>query len=519
MMSETVDSSLRTAVKGAALVLFGTVVSMLLWFAIKVFIVRNISVDDFGMYTLAVTVASVLSIVALLGIPQGITKYISIFLGEGRSGDAEAVSRSSLHAGAVSSLVACLLLFALSDPLARHVFYKPGMALLFKVASFLIPFSAMTIIMVNILRGYGVVRPKVYYQDIGQPLYFMMFIGGLFILFEFSHINLLYAFVLSSVMVLVSISSYGYKKLGLVPLPLKMGQHYWALLRFSLPLLAAGVWAMVLGWTDTLMLGRYTTAEDVGLYNVSITVAKLLMVPLSALIFVYMPIAGELHARGQSTELKRTYQVLTKWVFSVTLPVFFVLFFFPEITISFLFGERLVDSAVPLRILAVGFLFHVLLGTNGTLLLVLGFSRQLLYITISCSVLNIAMNYIFIKRLGFGISGAAAATAASYIISNSIVSVLIYRSGGFHPFTAKYLKPVAGSAIAGLAIYAAAKNLPLHSWMLPGYFVLFLCGYGLSLFLTRSLDMEDIAMLEAISAKTGLEMRAIRKILRRFIHK
>ena len=101
------------------------------------------------------------------------------------------------------------------------------------------------------------------------------------------------------------------------------------LLRFSLPLLIVSLLSVVLGWTDTLMLGRYTKAASVGIYNVSISLAKLLTFPLSAISFVFMPIAGEMYARKQSAELGRTYQVLTKWIFSVTFPIFLYFIFFP----------------------------------------------------------------------------------------------------------------------------------------------------------------------------------------------
>ena len=68
---------------------------------------------------------------------------------------------------------------------------------------------------------------------------------------------------------------------------------------------------------------------------------------------------------------------ITKWGFSGTLPIFFILFLFPEMTIYYLFGEGFDASASPLRILSAGYIFYVLFGTNATLLITVGKSRAL----------------------------------------------------------------------------------------------------------------------------------------------
>ena len=304
--------------------------------------------------------------------------------------------------------------------------------------------------------------------------------------------------------VFVFIGYYLTKKVKLLEVPLRVWEGQKELLRFSLPVLVVSVLGVVLGWTDTLMLGRYTSAAEVGIYNVSISLAKLLSFPLNAIAFVLMPLAGEMFARKQNAELGRTYQVLTKWIFSATFPMFFVLFFFPEMTITFLFGERFIDAAVSLRILALCFLFHSFMGANGILLLVMGLSKTLMNISIFGIVLNVGLNYILIKRLGYGVIGASVSTLISYIALNMLISWLLYKRSGIHPLTVKYIKPIIGASIIGLIIYALAKNLALYLWMLPLYFLLFIFGYALSIILTRSIDEEDAFLFKMVMDKLGV---------------
>jgi O-antigen/teichoic acid export membrane protein len=509
-MSEIVQTSLKTAVKGSMLVFFGMVFSILLWFVSKLIIVRSTTKEELGIYSLAVAVASICSLSANLGLQEGISRYVAIFRGEEKKEEALRASRDTIVVGILSSLLFFVVLFSLSHMIASDIFYKPRLETPLRVLSFFVPFSVMSSIMSGILRGHNVIKPKAL-SDVGQPFLFVVFLG-IFMLLGFSFISIIYAYVLSAAVIFAAMGWYLTKKIGLA-LSLRVDwRGIGSLLRFSIPLLASSVLGIVLGWTDTLMLGRYTKAEVVGVYNVAISLAKLLTFPLGAITFVFMPVAGSLYAKRRTPELKRTYQVLTKWIFSATLPIFFILFFFPEITITLLFGQRFIDASTALRILALCFLFHSFLGANGLLLVVMGKSRTIMSVSLAGVLLNVGLNYVLIKMLSYGVVGAAVSTLISYVALNVMMSAILYENSGIHPFTIKYIKPVLGSIVIGAIIYAAAKSLPLSFWMLPLYFSLFLAGYVLMLFASGSLDTEDISMLETIFERTGMRVGWLRKI-------
>lgn len=516
-MSESVNSSLKTAVKGTAFIFAGMALSMPLSFLTRILIVRSMPLDEYGIYTLAVTVGGVLSVLANLGLLEGAAKQISSFLGRSDSVGAREVSKAILHIGLLASLAALVLLYLFSDLMAKHIFYTPELSKPLKVIAFFIPFYVMTDLLSNIMRGYGIIQAKVFYQDIARPLYFLVLTSVVFLL-GMSFMSLIYAYTASAILVFISISFYCYKKIGIKPIPTSMGHHYRDLLVFSIPLMLSSIMTMVINWSDILMLGRYVSKEHVGIYNVGFLLASFITFFSQAFSFIYLPIASEMHSRGQSEELKRTYQVLTRWIFSATLPVFFVLIFFPEMTIMFLFGEKLVSAAVPLQLLSLGFMFHILLGANDITLIAMGKTLPIMKISGFMAVLNILLNYIFIKLLNYGTTGAATASLITQISGNIATSYILYQNTGIHPFTLKYMRPVAGVIITGLIIYFMSKNLPFHLWVVPLYFLLFLGGYAFSLLITKSIDKEDIFLFEAVSRRTGFEMGPIRKILYRFAH-
>jgi O-antigen/teichoic acid export membrane protein len=515
-MSEIVNSSLKMAAKGTVLVFGGILANSCILLLSRILIARNITKEDLGIYSLVVAIAGIVSLIASLGIHEGIPRFVSIYLGEGKKNDIDCISRSSMQIGIISGIISFVILYSFSELIADYIFYMPNLRTPLKIISFYIPFSIMSVLISAILRGHGIIRAKIYCLDIGQPVLFLALTGFIFFL-NLPFINIIYAYLFSMIVTFIALGGYGYKKIMITPLSF-IGGSAKKLLKFSLPILGVSMLGLVLTWTDTLMLGRYTNAGDVGTYNVSITLARLLTFPLSALSFVFLPIAGGMYARNHISELNRTNLVLTKWIFSAAFPLFFVLFFFPEMTITFLFGNRFIESAMPLRILSLGFLFHTLLGTNGILMMVLNMSRELLKISVIGAVLHIMLCYTLLKPLGYGIIGAAVATVISYSVLDIIASVMLYKKSNIHPSISRYIKPIIGSTVIGIIIYAVAKSLPLHIWMLPLYFIVFVIGYLFSLLITGSIDKEDIFMLDVISEKAGIKMELIKKIIHNFAH-
>src|SRR5208337_4828416 len=169
-----------------------------LWFTTKFMIIRNTTVDQLGTYSMVIAVISVCSIIASLGVHDGATKYISQFIGEGKLFEAQSVRKTAIQIGLISGFAACALLFLFAGPLSRYIFYKPALETPLKVGSFFIPFNILTIILVWILRGYGFVKAKVYYLEVGMPLFFLAFLS-IFLHLGFPFIGMLYAYTFSSV--------------------------------------------------------------------------------------------------------------------------------------------------------------------------------------------------------------------------------------------------------------------------------------------------------------------------------
>ena len=514
-MSRLVRDSLKKAVKGTAFVFLSMVVSILIWFVDRIIIVRSTTIEEMGLYSMAVAVASVVALLAALGLHEGSTRYISFFIGEGREEDARRVARTTLRIGFLSGLTASFLMYLTAGPAAMNVFYMPELVGPLRAMAPFPLFFVLVTLLVGIVRGFGDVWPRVLFVNIGQPLFFLFFLMA-FMVLGLPFISIIFFYVATVALSTVFSLRHARSRWGVRLFSFGSGGFRREMLAFSLPLLAGALISILFSRTDTLMVGRYMNAEAVGVYNVAASMASLLGFAVNSMGFVLLPIAGDLYARNHLNELKRSFQVLTKWVFAVTFPMFFIVFFFPEMCVTFIFGLRYESAAGPLSVLSIGYLVYVFVGASNTLLTVMGLTRHMMAISFLVMVLNIVLNYLFIKVLGYGILGTAWATTASFLVYGILNTLLLYTRSGIQPFTFNYTKPLLAASAIGLLIYAVAKILPLSFWMLPLYLALFIIGYSASILATRSIEREDLDMLEAIGRRTGVDTVRVRKFLERF---
>ena len=515
-MSNIVRDSLKKSVKGSVLIILSLAVSMILWLLARLVIIRNASMDDAGLYFMSVALVSIASLFASMGLMEGTTKYISTFIGKDRPDDAAKASISSLRAGFFSGLFVSIILYALADAIAVRLFYKPNLADPLKAMALLPLFTVVSNVYIGVLRGFGDIRPRAYILNIGHPLIFIFLLGGC-MLYGFNIITISYAYVSALAVCTLLFATYGYSTIRINPFSTSKGGFGLEIVRFSIPLLGTALMGVIFSWTDTLMLGRYAQTDSVAIYNVAVSLARITNVTPGAYMFVFLPIAAELYAKGQINELNRTYQVMTKWIFYITLPLLFVLFMFPEMTITVLFKEIYLPASGALRMLCFGFLINVLVGTLAPFLIVMGKTRFMFNVNAMGTLLNIILNYVFIKHLGYGIMGAATATSIAFFFTCLIYMFVTYRISGAHPFTIKYMTAILASVLVGGALYVIAKLLPLYMWMMPVYLLLFLLCYSGLLLILRGVEGEDLQMLRIVLNKVGISGDGVIELLGRFV--
>lgn len=451
VLGEELTRALEKIVKGSGAILAGTLLAMLLNFFSRVILARAFTVSEYGVFNLAVTILGFASIFSLMGLHEYIPREIPYYKVKDPSRVREIIS-TSITLALVGGIAGGVALYLASDPLARF-FHEPRLSYALKILSISLPFQALLTMSISVFRGFERVRENVYFQNIIRP---SLWLGSLLVIYmlKLPLIYVFWFFVLVYFVTFIALLLYS-KRFNLVELdPLYINPNIARrLLAFSLPLLFTGVMGFIMNWTDTLMIGYFKGSRLVGIYNAAVPLARLLTIFLGVAGFLYVPIISEFYAKSLTYEFKKIYQIITKWVFILTLPIFVAYVLYPRTIISLLFGIKYQGGFLSLQILSIGFIFHVMLGLNGLSLVVLGETKFIALYSLLAASINFILNTILIPF--YGIKGAASATSISYIIANILASTKLYLRCKITPIDRSYLKVL----IEGLGLLAIFKLL------------------------------------------------------------
>jgi len=515
-MSEIVNQSLQKIAKGTGIVFTGTIIGLLLGFIGRIILIRYTTQTEYGIYSLAFVIMSIFVTISTLGLSEGSTRYIAYHRGTKEEGKVRGVISSSIKIAIIASISLAVVSFLISDFISVSIFHVPELSTPLKIFSIAIPFTVLITVFISIFRGFDRVEPRVYFQNILRNVLYILFLIAV-VFFGLSFLGVIYAYVLSIAVTCMVSVIYMMKK---SPISIRSGSSVTnpmikELLFFSVPLLAVSMLQMITTWTDTLMLGYFKTPDVVGLYNAALPLAHLLTMTSASMSFIYIPIISQLYAKSSIEEVKKSYMILTKWIFLVTLPIFFVLFLFPEVVLNLLFGSRYIGASVALQVLAFGFFIYVSLGFPSNTLIVAGKSKFLMWTFAISAVINIILNMGLIPSMS--IAGAAVASAFSFAMVKILNTIKLYKMMQIHPYSKNYLK-ITGLLVMFLFIFYILRNLVIMSlWMFVALFLLFLVSYYLSVLFTKSFDDEDIMILLTIEKRLGLDLTSIKRILKRFV--
>ena len=511
------NESLKKITEGTGLGFIGLAVGMAFAFLGRLLVARIGTEAEYGVFALVLAVLTWCTILSCLGMEGGLPRSIAFARGQKDEEKAHRFIPVSIKLTLLVSSVLCIILFFTSDVIATGIFDNEDIGSHLKVFAFGIPFFTMIHVLTAAFCGYNDVKPQAYFRDILRSLLFPLFLLPLFFLdisFDYVFFMYLASLVVCFVFLLIyTVNRFGSpKKLVDTPINDPVTKE---LLLFSLPLLVVYALQMIITNTDTLMLGAMRDAVEVGQYNVAYPMSIFIATPLTALIFIFSPVVSELYAQNRMSEIRNNFAIITKWVLAFTFPLFLIIFLYPLTIIDFLFGEGYTAADNVLRILSVGFIINNLLGPNTATITAMGNPRFVMWATLATAILNILLNIALIPR--WGMEGAAIASISAMASINLLTTLKLYSMSRTHPFRKNLFKPILVSLGVILAAHFLLVNLfTVVWWMLPLFIIAFYAIYILSTLLTRSVDQEDIAMVQTLEERVGIDATVVKRFLQRF---
>ncbi|MCK4732468.1 MAG: oligosaccharide flippase family protein, partial [Methanophagales archaeon] len=266
---EYLNESLRKIAKGAGIGFSGAFIGMAFGYLSRIVIARFLGPGDYGLITLGIAGMSIAATLSLLGLPSGIQRFVSFYKGKGDEGRIKGTIFCALKICFPLSLFLAILIFIGADWISIHVFHEVKLTPILRIFAIAVPFSVLAQNLVSSTIGFQDIRYKVYVNDLFQNTFKLVAIISLLLL-GFGVLGAAWGWVLA--IILTPFLAFYFLEKKLFPVfhsKIKSIPVEKELFSFSWPLIFVSAAGLIIGWTDTLMLGYFSTASDVGIYNVA----------------------------------------------------------------------------------------------------------------------------------------------------------------------------------------------------------------------------------------------------------
>jgi O-antigen/teichoic acid export membrane protein len=505
-------SAIDSLGRGTSVMVLGTIALLLLNFIGRVYAARNLTVAQFGSFNLGLALAGLLALVALLGLHQAMARSIA------ENPDPAARRRiirwtaSITAVTSVSTSVAVYLFAAqiaqLFDPTQQIVLTE-----VFQFFSVTVGLTLLCTFIASIFQGFEDTVPNAWLNQAVQPASFTVF---LVIFFSF-HLQLkgaLLAWVISNVVTFLALVIYSVRRLpkhittGPSDAPLPQG-----LFSLSIALWGVTTLTFVTAYVDTLILGAFRPAEQVGIYSAMMLLARLILVVAAAVTYIFLPVAARLSGQRDMRTLNEMFVTTARWMMIFTVPIFFLFTILPHSSIVTVFGSSYTGGDTALELISAGAFVSVLFGPVNAALAGMGVTRPLLLATGISAVANAALSIALIPT--YGLLGAAIAwTVARFLYPASAMTGL-YETSGIHPFRRSLLVPLGLTLAIGVPLFYGISLVHHPAWLVfPLYFV----GLGIcigAVLVTRSVERGDFVACRMAEQVLGRPLPWLRRVLER----
>ena len=206
------------------------------------------------------------------------------------------------------------------------------------------------------------------------------------------------------------------------PGPISYEFGFW--LKTSSPLLMIVAADLVLQNADVLVISRFLSPTEVGIYFAAAKTMALIMFVHYAVGSAVANRFAALNARGDREGLKAFVRDAVNWTFWPSLACAAIILALGK-PLLWLFGPQLTSGFPVMFVLVIGFLFRSAMGPAEFLLNMLGEQTLCATVLAFTALLNIALCFALVPH--FGMMGAASATAISLMAASLMNYVVVRR--------------------------------------------------------------------------------------------
>jgi len=382
-----------------------TVFNKLLALALLIYAARILGAVEYGKFAFAIAFVSLLMIFSDFGLSPIITREFA----------REKEKRDELYSIISLKILLALGTFILILLTSFFIIQEKDIQRIVLIMAFYFLINGLMGIFYSFFHARQKMENEAWLEIIQVVLIFGL---GLFILLKLpSAQNLSYAYLISSLFALVFTLIFFHFKI--FPLKIRWNFSIWKkFLTMSWPLALMGLFGVIYGYTDSVMLGYWKMLAETGWYNAAYKIVIASLAPMFLIAASFYPALSKF-----SQESKEKFQKAWDYLLEIM-----ILLALPLMIGGMALAQKIIYSLYPPDFTPSVLAFQILILTAGIILfyrpfydamIILNQQTKMFFITLAGAIANVALNLILIPK--YSLYGAAVAT----VITNFLILLII----------------------------------------------------------------------------------------------
>ena len=464
---------LKLIIRQANWGILGAVFAFFIGFFVKIYIIDIVGLEAWGKYVIAQTFSSLSETVLSIGIPFVIIKFIPTFIESNKEKASRIANIFIKYALIVGGFFLILIYFG-SD-YVNHFLYKDidDLSWILFVMCIHVPISMLFGVVISLYRSVLKIKEIVLYGTLVAVTLRALLT---FVIFQFtddiSHFILVEVF--TQILVL-SILLYLFNKnefLLFVKSESKEVTNDAKMIAYGKKMFSYSVIAFISGHALSFIISIKLPSEDVGAYNILLTLTGLTTFLLINLNKVFAPAISKLYHEDKISELNELYKKTTFLINVLAIPLAVIIAIFADEVLG-LYTNEMLDYKYYLFFLLLGRGIGLSTGSSGTFMNMAGLENQNLNIQIIRGVSIVVLSLILIPR--YGMISVVVLYVISILFANMSYLFYIKRNLNITPFSLDLLKVFALTVISMYFAVNQQYNFQLvHFILIPiGVYLLY----------------------------------------------
>lgn len=399
----------RRLISGSTWAILGRIVTAATGFIINALIARIITPKEVGAYFLIVSVVTVATSLAQLGLHVVVVRLIAEAMANDASGKARATVSTALRIGITSALIVGLLLGASGELIAKRIFASSEMADAMWLASAWVVVNTILSILSESFRGFHEYGKATTFSGVMSNALIAAVLAGIFLVLHQSNLRVALAVSVAATTTSIALAGYIMRR-RLVQLVRSADVSIRGIMLMGIPLMVTSLSIFLLTQADLWVIGVVGTQEGVAVFGTAVRLCQLLYIPLLISNTVLPPFIAELYSQGRHVELEKIIRAMSTIATIPAAVFFFVFVFYGDSVLAMMYGDYYKISYLPLALISAGQLVNVWSGSGITTLMMTGHQRSVMVISIVFGGLIMLGALVAIRP--YGIHGVAAVTGS-----------------------------------------------------------------------------------------------------------